>query len=195
MALTPLLEELRLAFLERGCDVDRHLRPGLPPDEIRARISGSGVEAPSALVELYAWRDGQSETAQASHDAFCFRDCPFLDLERALGELELVRRLYPPAPDALPLGFELDRVVPFASLMGSTLAVVCGAHTLPSPDPHPVVNLFQGIEVFFHSLESMTRTCIDWVRDPRWSPATHLPGDVEHRAWVLHNPGLFEARD
>lgn len=70
--------------------------------------------------------------------------------------------------------------------------IVCGPHKLASASPNPIVNVFQGIVVFFHSVESMLRTCIDWVRDTRWSNTSGLglAHEVELDIWRRHNPGL-----
>src|SRR5687767_6825379 len=62
MAMTELLEELRGAFLGRGCDVDRHLQPGLPRAEILASTRPLDLELPEVVVELYEWRNGQGIT-------------------------------------------------------------------------------------------------------------------------------------
>jgi hypothetical protein len=56
MPVTELLEQLRLAFLERGCEVDRHLEPGLSRAEILERTRPLGLALPDDLVEMYEWR-------------------------------------------------------------------------------------------------------------------------------------------
>ena len=80
MPVTELLDELRLAFIERGVDVDSHLKPGLSREEILARTAPLGLEPPDDLVELYAWRNGQDEEADMSPHALGFRDNKFVDI-------------------------------------------------------------------------------------------------------------------
>lgn len=53
-----MLEELRAAYLQRGRDVDRYLRPGLAPNVVLESTRGLGFSLPEEIVELYGWRDG-----------------------------------------------------------------------------------------------------------------------------------------
>jgi hypothetical protein len=191
-ACPQLLDELRLAMRERGRDVDRHLKPRLSREELLEQTQPLGLTVPEELVELYEWRNGQGEDAEMSQDALIFRDNKFVDVAGALREYPLIQEYWgPPEPDTLEFGFDLRESFPFATYMGSSYVLVCGEHTLASPHPHPVVNVFQGVELFFHSLETMLRTCIDWVRHPAWGTDSDLPEDVELEIWLRHNPGLF----
>jgi hypothetical protein len=189
--ITGLLEELRLAFLERGCDVDRHLKPGLSREEILERTQSLGLRVPDDLIEMYEWRNGQAEDAEMSPDALMFRDNKFVDLDDALREYPLIQEYYEPEPDSIPLGFELREVFPFAAYMSASYVVVCGSHTLPSPYPNPVVSVFEGIDVFFLSLETMLRTCVEWTRHPSWERPSGLPEEIESEIWHRLNPGIF----
>jgi hypothetical protein len=192
--LVPLLDALRDEFRTRGLEVDRHLRPGLSRDAVVERTRELGLSVPDEIVELYGWHDGQSDEAEFAPDAFQFRDNAFISLERAIVERGQILEFYGgyDTDEYVPLGFDLEQCFPFATYMGSWHVVVCGPHTLASAHPHPVVNVYQGIVVFFHSIELMLRTCIDWVRHPRWSPESHLglADDVELEIWRRHNPGL-----
>lgn len=76
--------------------------------------------------------------------------------------------------------------------MSSSFVVVCGRHTLSSPHPSPVVSIYQGIDMFFLSLETMLRTCIEWTRHPSWEKAVGLPHEIESEVWHRLNPGIFE---
>lgn len=194
MPVTALLDELRLAFLERRCKVDRFLQPGLARDEIRDKIRPLGFTPSETLVELYAWRNGQSTDADVAAGALRFRDDVFIDLDSALREYAVIQEYFSPEPDALPIGFDLRQAFPFAAFMGSWHVVVCGRHSLASAFPDPVVNVFQGITPFFHSIETMLRTCVDWVRHPAWTVESGLglSEDVELEIWRRHNPGIFE---
>lgn len=191
MTITELLDELRIAYLERGYAVDRHLQPGLPRDAFLRRTHSLGLALPDDLVELYAWRNGQDSDAEMSLDAMAFRDQKFVDVDGALHEYPLIQEHYTPQEDMIPYGFELAETFPFATFMGSSYVIVCGSHDLASPHPHPIVSVFQGLDLFFHSLETMLRTCLDWVRHPGWGPASTLPTEIEREIWQRHNPGIL----
>jgi hypothetical protein len=192
MPVTELLEELRVAFGERGRDVDRHLQPGMSREEILEPAAPLGLTLPDDLIEMYEWRNGQDEDADMSEDALVFRDNGFIDLERALGEYATIQEHYSSGPDTIRYGFELRAAFPFAEFMGSWHAVVCGKHSLEIPDAHPVINVFHDLELFFYSVDAMLRTCIEWVRHPDWDRETAgLPEDVELEIWRKHNPGIF----
>lgn len=193
--ITPLLEELRGAFRSRGCDVDRFLRPGLAREAVLERTRVLGLSVPDDIVDLYGWRDGQSDDAEFEIDSFRFRDNTFISLERAIVEhRQIQEKIYGgfDSEEYVPLGFDLEKSFPFAAYAGSWHVIVCGPHALASSSPHPIVNVYHGIVVFFHSVESMLRTCIDWVRDRRWSRESDLglADDVEKEIWRRHNPGL-----
>jgi hypothetical protein len=191
MTITALLDELRVSHLERGCAVDRHLQPGLSRDELLRRTRSLGFALPEDVVELYAWRNGQGADAEMSVDALVFRDQKFVDVAGALREYPLIQEHYAPKEDLIPYGFDLAEAFPFATFMGSAYVIVCGPHELASPDRHPIVSVFQGVDLFFHSLETMLRTCLDWVRHPDWGAASTLPDEVEQRIWQQHNPGFL----
>lgn len=193
MAVTELLEELRQAYLERGRDVDRQLRPGLGRDEILSRTRDLALTLPDDLVEMYEWRNGQDEEAEMSQDAMLFRDHRFVDVDGALREYRLVQEHHAPDEDTIPYSFELAEAFPFATFMGSSYVIVCGPHELASPHPHPVVSVFQGVDLFFHSLETMLRTCLEWVRHPSWSTRYGVPDEIESEIWLRLNPGIFES--
>lgn len=189
-----LLEELRAAFRKKGCDVDRYLRPGLSREAVHERTSVLGLTVPDEIVELFEWHDGQSDDAEFEPDSFRFRDNMFISVERAIADHGQIQEIYGglDSEEQVPLGFDLEKSFPFATYAGSWHVIVCGPHTLATPSPHPIVHVSQGIVVFFHSFESMLRTCIDWVRDPRWTRESDLglADDVETEIWRRHNPGL-----
>ena len=196
MAITELLDELRLAHLERGRDVDRHLKPGIPHAEVLERTAHLGLALPDDLLELYEWRDGQDEQqAEMDTDAFSFRDNVFADLDWALREYPVIQEYYAPEPDSIPYGFELTETFPFAHFMGSSYVVVCGAHTLDSPSPNPVAGIFQGVDMYFHSLETMLETCLEWMRHPDWDRESLLDDEIEREIWRRRNPGAFRRWD
>ena len=194
MPITELLDELRVEFVRHGRNVDRHLEPGLSRDELVERVRSLEMTLPDDLIEMYAWRNGQGADAEMSPDAFAFRDNAFVDVDGVLREYPLIQEYHAPEPDAVPYGFDLEKVFPFAAFMGSSLVVVCGPHTLASPHPNPVASVHQGVDLFFHSLESMLRTCLEWIRHPGWTTSSLLPDQAEREIWFRHNPGVFEDR-
>ena len=188
MVLTGLLEELRAALIERGCDVDQHLMPGISPLELREEVRPLGLRLPDEVMELYAWRGGQGEEAEMAVDALRFRDNVFIDIPSSLRTYEEIQQ-YRSA--GIEYGFDLGEAFPFAAFMGASYAVICGEHRLASPAAHPVVSFFEGVDLFFHSLETMVSTCIEWVRHPGWSKESELSQDTELEIWLRHNPGVF----
>jgi hypothetical protein len=192
--ITPLLEELRTAFIQKGADVDRFLRSGLFHEEVVERAAALPFELPEEIVELYGWHDGQQDDAEFEPGSFVFRDNTFISLDRAVGEYGTMLRAYREPMAGIDVGFDLEGSFPFATYEGSYHVIVCGPHRLDSPSPRPIVNVYQGIDLFFHSFESMLRTCIDWVRHPQWSTEKGGLGaedDIEREIWLRHNPGVF----
>jgi cell wall assembly regulator SMI1 len=53
-ALNALVDELT----RRGSPLKAHLRPGVPYEEVAARLSAAGAIAHADVVALYAWHDG-----------------------------------------------------------------------------------------------------------------------------------------
>ena len=129
-----------------------------------------------------------------STDAMLFRDNRFVDLDGVLRAYPLIQECYAPEPGSIPYGFELEEVFPFATFMGASYVVVCGDHTLPSPYPNPVVSIFQGVDLFFLSLETMLRTCLEWVSHPGWEAVDAFAWEaIESEIWRRLNPGVFES--
>ncbi|MCJ7622219.1 MAG: SMI1/KNR4 family protein [Anaerolineaceae bacterium] len=189
-----LLDTLRTVFISRGCDVDRHLQPGLSREEIATKTSQLAFNLPEELIDLYTWRNGQRSDAEYEAEALRFRDNSFISLERGLAEYDEVRQYYGSPDFGKAFGFDLERSIPFASFEGAWYVLICGSHKLKSPHPHPVVSVFEGIDLSFHSFRSMLNTCIAWVGDPRWTKDSGLGLDpeIEHKIWKDYNPGIFE---
>lgn len=83
-----LLRRLEACLAKNRADVHRSLRAGAPEEALAAFARETG--APSDLVELYRWHDGQADGAP-----FVFEQDRFLPLEEALRERERNRqRLY-----------------------------------------------------------------------------------------------------
>jgi hypothetical protein len=54
--------------------------------------------------------------------------------------------------------------------------------------------VFQGVDIFYYSIEQMVETCIDWVREPHYPDGRPDDAKSEMRIWRVHNPGIFEPR-
>jgi hypothetical protein len=160
------LEQLCGAFMDKGCEADRYLRPGMTAEAVAETTQGLPLTPPSEIVELYGWHDGQDAEAEFEPGAFRFRDQVFCSLERGVEGREKILNTYGGFGFADDFGFDIEQALPFATSEGSWYAVICGPHRLASPAPHPVVSFFQGVDLYFHSFESMLATCIDWVRSP-----------------------------
>ena len=192
-SIQPLLEDLRAAYISRGVDVDSHLQPGVDPRHVADLTGGLGFAVPDEIVALYSWHDGQDDGAEYDTESFNFRDEAFISIERGLAlRGEMLETYGGSVEDMVPLGFDLEQTFPFATYEGAYYVIVCGPHELASPFLHPIVGVFEGIDMYFHSFDLMLRTCIDWVRHPNWAKSVGLPDHVEKEIWRRHNPGIFE---
>ena len=187
--LTTSLEQLRQGFEDRGRAVSAHLHPGLDESEVRRRCSWFPAPLPAEVVALYGWHDGQTPDAERTADAFLFRDCAFISLDRARDAYRTMTGAYGAA--AAIIGAGLTTCFPIAEFEGAALVVPCEAPPAGDTQLRPVVSVFEGIEVFFYSVERMVETCLDWVRHPDFDPRAGLPRPAELEIWRQHNPGIF----
>lgn len=187
--LVASLESLRQGFEDHGRAVTAHLRPGLDEAEVRRRCAWFPVPVPTEVVALYGWHDGQAPDAERTADAFLFRDCAFISLDRAREVHRTMSGAYSGA--ASILGVSVATCFPVAEFEGATLVVPCDAPPGGDAQLRPVVSVFEGIEVFFYSVERMVETCLDWVRHPAFDPRAGLPRPAELEIWRRHNPGIF----
>lgn len=125
-----LLEQLREAYIERGCCVNRYLQSGLTKAQVVEATARLGFSIPDEIIQLYMWRNGQSDNAEGEPDAFCFRDNTFISLERALGEYETYQKFYGQYSSSEKDGFDLNLSFPFATFNGAWYVIVCGPHKL-----------------------------------------------------------------
>lgn len=187
--LVAALESLRQGFDDRGKTVTPHLRPGLDEAAVRQRCSWFPAPLPAEVVALYGWHDGQAPDAERGDDAFLFRDCAFISLDRVRDVHRTMTGAYGGA--ASILGVSLATCFPIAESEGATLVVPCDAPPAGDAQLRPVVSVFEGIQVFFYSVERMVETCVDWVRHPDFDPRTGLAQSAELEIWRRHNPGIF----
>jgi hypothetical protein len=187
-----LLDTLRAAYLAKNCPVDDYLQPGLTPEQIVSKTRQLGLTLPADLVQLYTWRNGQTDEAEDASDAFVFRDNIFINLERAIAEYAEVLEYNSDSNTLEDDGVLLKNCFPFAAFQGSWYLVVCGPHRLKTQSRHPVICVYEGMDLFFHSIDSMVKTCTEWVNHPSWAPASSLDYNLELGIWKKHNPGVFE---
>jgi len=187
-----LLDTLRAAFLAKSCPVDDYLQPGLTAEQIISKTRHLGLTLPDELIQLYTWRNGQSDEAEDATDAFVFRDNIFINLDRAIAEYADVLEYNSDGNSLEDDGVLLKNCFPFAAFQGSWYLVVCGPHRLKTQSRHPVIGVYEGINLYFHSIDTMVKTCTEWVNHKSWAPASSLDYNLELGIWKKHNPGIFE---
>lgn len=185
------LDRLADAFHAHGIPVRDNLLPGATDAELDEVAAQLGVDLPQEYRDLYRWSAGSRD--HETGPRLVFRDMAFLPLSLVVEHQRAVVETYatgmPEGESATELyGIDLARTAPIAELMGSTLVVACGWQRLTDRS-HPVVNAFQGIDVFFHSVGSMIDTCIEWVDQADYD--AYAPAPNEMAIWQRHNPGVF----
>jgi hypothetical protein len=187
-----LCEALLQAYRDRGQDLSAELLPGLSRAEIATRVSWFPAPLPEPLLELYGWRNGQPEDAWSTERVLWFRDMQFTSLERAQEEYQSMMDSYGVGNSREAEGIELRTSFPFASFNGGWYVIPCASHDLDPRHAFPVVSVFQGIDVYFHSIERMLETCIDWrLASKLVNDDWELDEDRERTIWCHHNPGIF----
>lgn len=181
------------AYRDKGVDPGPELSPGLTDGQIAALTSWFPGTFPDALCELYRWRNGQPSDAWDTRAAFWFRDMQFCSLERARLEYESMMQSYGVDNSRQVDGVELRTSFPFASFNGGWYVLPCEGQDLDREHQFAVVSVLQGIDVYFHSIETMLSTCLDWRRASSWSEAEGwiLSSSEEMEIWRRHNPGVF----
>jgi len=184
-SIAELCDDLATAYEAKGQAVSQNLKSGLSESEYAKAIGFDLQAIPTSVVKLYQWRNGcADEEAEA---LFLFRDNCFISADRGKEELNQIRTFYSADDENR---FDLNRVIPIAAFEGSVFAVVTGKHNFGPGFEYPVVSIFEGIDLFFSSIEAMLQTCIAWVAHPDWNPYDALHSDVELEIWQRLNPGV-----
>lgn len=184
-SIAELCDDLVTAYEAKGQVVSQNLKPGIPESEYARIIGFDPQEIPPSVLKLYQWRNGcVDEEVEA---LFLFRDNCFISADRGKEELNLIRNFYSADDEDR---FDLNRVIPIAAFEGSVFAVVTGKHNFGSGFEYPVVSIFEGIDLFFSSIEAMLQTCIAWVTHPDWDRYNSLPYNVELEIWKRLNPAV-----
>lgn len=198
------LDRLVAAMAAKGFCVDGAFNPGLTREQIDEKTRGLGFRLPEELYQLYMWHDGTRpgfDDSQPGCTLFLFRDQVFLTLDQAVKELEDVR-----------LSYGVTDAFPFTEWEGSWLVMPSRPYELPAdvdtpPTRYrlerPVILVFQGIDVFAYSLDTLIDIATEWVER-----GVHTPGDehvsreeyavrqdLELQIWDAHNPGIHVLPD
>jgi hypothetical protein len=184
------LESLRVAYEAKGQSVSKSLLPPLSEEALRSQCAWFPAPLPPEIVALYAWRNGQAKGAWEEENPFWFRDCGFLNIHLAQLEYKSMMASYGKPEFAVPQ-IDLATCFPFAGFNGGWYVFPCAGQRFDKRLAFPIVSVFQGVDIFYYSLESMVETCVDWV-----SHAGDQPGlkDTEGKGleiWRKHNPGIF----
>jgi hypothetical protein len=173
------LERLRLISEKAGQPLDEHLQPGLSRQEIDARTRELPFRLPEELYTLYRWRNGSKPGSRL----FLFRDHFFSSLENGMADLEGLA------------AHGVRNAFPFAAFEGSYYALPSEPHAFGPRYERPVVNAFEGVDVYFFSLSRMLDTAIDWIEQGvHKAPGTPTDRQKELAIWRQHNPGVFESQ-
>lgn len=183
------LEALRLAFEAKSHHVSASLLPGIPEADLASACAWFPVKLPPELVALYFWHGGQANGTWNEEFPFWFRDCGFSAPRVAAESYTSMMGTYGTISENHDL---LERSFPFAEFNGGWLVMPVlergfgGFH-------RPIVSVHEDIAVWFHSINSMAKTCAEWVSQPEWGQ-DGLPEALEMRIWRKHNPGIFPTR-
>lgn len=171
------LNELLDEYAVHAPNIRAELNAGLASEYIFEKTKWFPYELPSEILALYKWRDGQNLDTKTP---FTFRDLQFVEIEKAQKNYESLISAYGQYDDC---GIEVEKCFPFAECMGALLTICCDGK-------FKIVNLFEGVEVYFVSFESMLNTCIDWVSQKKFKFFNDIPN--EEKIWSKHNPSIFD---
>lgn len=185
------LDALEAAVRSKAWGKGLRLLPGLSESDVRSATSWFPAELPRELLALYAWRNGNDdESGHAASGAarLRFRDCEFISLAQAELEYRSMMESYGVHGDP---EIAVEHCFPFAAFDGGWLVLPCGRQNLTPRLPLPVVSIFQGISVFFYTVESMVDTATAWEQ-AREGQFDALKSEME--IWTTYNPGIFGRR-
>ncbi|MDJ0878760.1 MAG: hypothetical protein QNI86_09120 [Halieaceae bacterium] len=182
------LDGLLAAYENRGIPVGDTLLPPLDEAQLRTACDWFPQELPPEIVALYGWRGGQEKDAWESEHPFWFRDVSFSTIVRARDDYQSILSSYGLFPGDRSL---LKSAFPFAAFNGAWYVLPAGGHPFNASLQRPVVSVFEGIDLYYYSLEQMIATCTEWVSHPQYSPDGSLPHETELAIWRKHNPGIF----
>ncbi len=187
--LHSLLNQLLSAFEDKGLHVADSLLPPLSESEVVDRCKWFPGTLPAEIIALYGWRGGQEKDAWEESQPFWFRDNSFTSIARAESEYRSMMSSY----GSFAADHELLKYsFPFAAFNGAWYVIPTGKHPFGKSLPRPIISVYEGIDVYFYSIETMVATCLDWVSHPSYTKDGTLPREVEMAIWNRHNPGVFD---
>lgn len=186
--ITDLCERLADVYALQGVDVRANLKPGISRAEVIEALAPLRLVVPEDVIELYAWRNGHLRPNDDR--VLSFRDTPLLSMDGVVDAYLTMQHGYGGLFTLEDARVDLKAVIPIASFHGAWDVVACGAHLHGGHLDYPVIHVHQGISLYYHSIESMLRTAIDWVASPHFVHHCGLPASVEMEIWERHNPGV-----
>lgn len=188
-----LLNQLAGCFEAKEHHVLPSLLDPLSSEQLNNQCAWFPATIPDSISAMYAWRAGQAKDAWTEEYPFWFRDMSFISPKQAEYEYKSMIESYGIDNTIEEDGIELRTSFPFAAFNGGWFVVPSSSHKWSSRHPSPVICVFQGIDMYFHSVESMLRTCSEWVAHPNWSSEeSDLEEDIEIAIWKKYNPGIFD---
>ncbi|EPW6854147.1 hypothetical protein HJ040_22080 [Vibrio parahaemolyticus] len=188
-----LLNELCVCFERKGHLVTSSLLAPLTEKELEAKCSNwFPAEIPTSIKDLYTWKGGQEHDAWEEEFPFWFRDMSFISLEQAETEYRSMNQFYGVDNTLEDDGVLLKDCFPFAAFNGGWFVIPASNHKWSNSFNEPVICVFQGIELYYHSIDKMVKTAIECVQYPTWTTEDpDTPEDVEMKIWKKYNPGIF----
>jgi len=187
--LQQLLDDLLAAYQAKGFSMKNTLLPPISASQLSEKCTWFPGDMLPELQALYAWHGGQNKGAWEVETPFWFRDNAFLSIENAEHEYVSMMESY---GSELSDQAWLKYAFPFAAFNGSWYVLPTRGHPFASNLRYPIISVFEGVDVYYYSIESMLQTCVDWVNHPSYSKDFTLPRDIEMSIWKKYNPGIFE---
>ncbi len=166
-SITDKLNILINSLREKGITEVDNLLPGLSRQEIEQNTSHLPFKLPEEIYELYQWRNGCDHNFAPS----LFRDQKLLTLDDALKEYEYLIEgyIYESDEDDIDIyQVDLKSCFPFAGFDGSIYTISCGKQYFTDKSKLPIISVFEGIDLYFYTFDSMLDTCIEWVQHPSY---------------------------
>jgi len=187
-----LLQKLNDSFEKKGHHVSDSLLPSLSEQELREKCRWFPAELPKSVIRLYTWKGGQAKDAWEEEYPFWFRDMSFISLDQAKFEYASMINSYGIDNTLEEDGVILENAFPFAAFNGGWFVIPNGIHRWSKVHGEPVICVLQGIQLYYFSLDTMLKTCIDAVNHPTWSSEeSDLDESIEQEIWQKYNPGVF----
>lgn len=168
-------------------DVSQALKPKLTKEQIQNQCSWFPGDIPEEVISLYSWRGG---TEEDSEPPFWIRDTTFCTPARAKLEYEMMMKTYG--------SFEEDHKMlkycfPISSIKGAIYALPTKGHNFQSVLKKPIISVFEGIDIYYFSIQSMIETCTEWVNHEKYAEDGQYPEEEELKIWNQYNPNVFES--